>query len=125
MRFTRERLSAAAEAAARWSAAARRAGRAEDADTLDTLGAAAAHAAGRFATRDPLVPEDPDGSERVRRNGLFAGCVPAAGKDAGAEACPWSKEGVCKGCAWKDTQWIISGRRYECLTAHVCRGRRE
>ena len=122
MRFTRDILTAAASAAARWSETARQAGRSADAATLDTLREIAAAAAERFATRDPLaLPQDADDAARVKRAGLFDGCVAAAGTDPRAEACPWTMEGICIGCGWKDTQWTFAGRRYECLTQHACR----
>ena len=124
MNFTRQTLAAASVKLAAFAALAAKSGRAEDAAALTAGAEACATAAERFATGNPLVREDAADAERVRAS-FFDGCREVPGADPSAEACPWSLMAVCIGCGWKDKQWIFSGRRYECLTAHACRVQRE
>ena len=122
MTHTRDQLSADAQTAAKWAEAARASGRADTAEALERLADIAAQAADRFATRGGgLVREDEADAARIRAN-FFRACVCLEDRHSvsDAEACPWSKEGFCKGCCWKDHRWRFSGRVYECVTAYVC-----
>lgn len=122
MKHTREQLVEDSAKATAWAAAARASGRSADADALDRLADAAACAAGRFATGDGIVKEEVDSSTAVIRDGYFSGSRVCDDVSDLTDCCPWTKCGICKGCSYKDHQWIFGGKRYECLTAWSCRG---
>lgn len=122
MRHTREQLIEDAAKARAWQQSARAAGRDADADALLRLEDTALRCAERFATFEPLVAEQEDAAVRIRSGRFFTGCAEASAP-AGlpVAACPWSKEGICKGCPWTRLVWIFGGRHYECLTAYIVR----
>ena len=125
--WTREELGALAVRAREWAAAAAGRGRGKDAADLGLVAELAEDALVTLGTRDRLVRFNSDDEAReaasaeFKAAALFGRAVQAGGWDCGAECCPFSKDAVCGVCRWFRKQWVMGGRRYQCLTAWSCR----
>lgn len=119
MEHTRETLLLAAARLSKFQEIAGANGRPDDARILAVAADACASAAARYATALSLVTENPDEAKEIREAGFFSGCVAVGGTELGAECCLFAEEGICRGCSWKDTQWVYAGRVWECLCKYI------
>jgi hypothetical protein len=123
MKHTRDQLFADAAAARSWAEAARASGRTAQAEVCERLADIVSQAAERLATARALVEPDQDDEARVRLGGFFSGAEALDGpRDPTARCCPFTLEGVCKGCAWRLSDFMLGGLRYCCPTFLVSFG---